>query len=174
MPLRTPITSPGLYCIIDILAGACPPPIERIVRKIINEGKRNKSKIEFDNSYFAIDDDIERLRQTNFGLKDSELAKHKNYLESKYPLLERLSNDLYLHLKIANGLYPQCETELIERRIHQKYAAGACYGILSLLERIFNHIGVSRDKHTNEIEHLRKELSSIKAWRDSDKKRFKF
>lgn len=44
-----------------------------------NEGERNKSRSEFDNTYFSIDDDIENLIDTNFGLKENELAKHARY-----------------------------------------------------------------------------------------------
>lgn len=45
-----------------------------------NEGKRNLSRVEFDNTYFAIDDDIERLISTNFGLSEEELEKYRSYL----------------------------------------------------------------------------------------------
>ena len=139
-----------------------------------NEGKRNQSRVEFDNTYFAIDDDIQTLIFHKFYLDEEELRKHGDYLERKMPLLEELSQALFLHLKFANGLYPTCKRELEERRMHQKYAAGACYGIVSLYERIFHHVGISVDKHTEEIKHIRKELNSIKAWRESDSKRFKF
>ena len=139
-----------------------------------NEGKRNLSRIEFDNTYFAIDDDIERLISTNFGLSGENLDRYGNYLRRKAPLLEKLSQSLYLHLKFANGLYPTCKAELEERRMHQKYAAGACYGIATIYERIFHHIGIDAEKHVEEAKHIRKELNSIKAWRESDAKRFRF
>jgi len=141
---------------------------------VTNEGKRNQSRVEFDNTYFAVDDDIENLITTNFGLKGEKLEKHRDYLKRKTPLLERLSQTLFIHLKMANGLYPTSKEQLDERLMHQKYAAGACYGIATLYERIFHHIGVSADKHTDEIKHIQKEINSIKAWRESDKKRFKF
>lgn len=139
-----------------------------------NEGKRNQSKIEFDNAYFAIDNDVERLISNNFGLHGKKLEKHADYLKRKAPLLETLSQQLFIHLKFANGLYPSCQAELEERRMHQKYAAGACYGIAALYEQIFNHTGASAEKHKEELRHVEKELHSIKAWRDSDNKRFKF
>lgn len=139
-----------------------------------NEGKRNLSRVEFDNTYFAIDDDIERLISTNFGLSEEELEKYRSYLNKKSETLERLSQSLFLHLKFANGLYPTCKAELEERRMHQKYAAGACYGIVTLYEHIFHHVGISADKHTDEIKRVQKELNSIKAWRESDNKRFRF
>ena len=139
-----------------------------------NEGERNKSRSEFDNTYFSIDDDIENLIDINFGLKENELAKHARYLKEKGSSLEQLSQILILHLKIANGLFPNDKEQLSERQTHQKIAAGACYGIATLYERIFHHIGISRDKHVNEIKHIKKELNSIKAWRESDRKRFKF
>lgn len=139
-----------------------------------NEGKRNLSRVEFDNTYFAIDDDIERLISTNFGLDSEKANRYRGYLDRKAPLLERLVQTLYIHLKMANGLYPTNKEQLEERQMHQKYAAGACYGIVTLYERIFHYIGVSRDKHIDEIKHVQKELNSIKAWRESDRKRFKF
>ena len=40
-----------------------------------NEGKRNVSRVEFDNTYFAIEDDIENLIATNFGLKGEKFRK---------------------------------------------------------------------------------------------------
>ena len=70
-----------------------------------NEGERNKSRSEFDNTYFYIDDDIENLIDTNFGLKENELAKYARYLKEKGSSLEKLSQILFLHLKIANGIY---------------------------------------------------------------------
>lgn len=139
-----------------------------------NEGNRNQSRLEFDNTYFAIDDDIETLISTNFGLSGDKLVKHQLYLSRKYPLLEKLSQTLFLHLKMANGLFQTCKEQLEERQMHQKLASGACYGIATLYERIFKHIGVPRDKHLDDIKHIQKELNSIKAWRESDKKRFKF
>lgn len=139
-----------------------------------NEGKRNPSRVEFDNTYFAIDDDIQTLISHKFYLDEEALRKRGDYLERKMPLLEELSQALFLHLKFANSLYPTCKRELEERRMHQKYAAGACYGIVSLYERIFHYVGISADKHTEEIQHIRKELNSIKSWRESDAKRFKF
>ena len=139
-----------------------------------NEGKRNQSRDEFDNTYFAIDDDIERLISNNFGLHTEEQQRYRGYLERKGVALERLSQNLFIHLKMANGLYPTSKEQLEERQMHQKYAAGICYGIVTLYERIFHHIGVNRDKYAEEIKHVQKEINSIKAWRDSDKKRFKF
>ena len=139
-----------------------------------NEGKRNQSKVEFDNTYFTIDDDIERLITNNFGLKGETLVQYRSYLDWKIPVLERLSQELFVHLKLANGLYPTSQAQLEERQMHQKYASGICYGIASLYERIFQHIGVERDKYIEEIKHVQKEINSIKAWRESDKKRFKF
>ena len=65
-----------------------------------NEGQRNQSRKEFDNTYFAIDDDIENLISNNFGLKAEKLDMHKAYLNRKTPLLERMSQTLFLHLKI--------------------------------------------------------------------------
>lgn len=139
-----------------------------------NEGKRSQSRVEFDNTYFAIDDDIERLISNNFGLKGDELERFKSYISRKSILLERMSQTLYVHLKMANGLYPTNKEQLAERQMHQKYAAGVCYGIVTLYERMFHHIGINRDKHIDEIKHVQKEINSIKAWRESDKKRFKF
>lgn len=141
---------------------------------MVPAGQRRTSRVEFDNTYFAIDEDIERLIETNFGLKGEQLERYKGYIERKSVLLEQLSQSLFLHLKIANGLYPQCVAHLDERRAHQKEASGICYGIAALYERIFHHIGISRDKHVQELEHIQKEINSIKAWRDSDTKRFKF
>lgn len=138
------------------------------------EGERNVSRVEFDNTYFAIDDDIEQLVSTNFGLRDEKLEEFKEYIEDKGELLKKLSQSLFVHLKFANGLFPNCQRELEERRMHQKYASGACYGIATLYERIFHHIGVSQEKHVNEVKHIKKELNSIKSWRESDSKRFKF
>ena len=111
------------------------------------------------------------LISNNFWLKGDALEKHKGYLKRKAPLLERLSHSLFLHLKLANGIFPTNQEQLAERQMHQKYAAGACYGIASLYEQIFRHIGIERDKHTDELKHVQKEINSIKAWRDSDKKR---
>ena len=139
-----------------------------------NEGKRNLSRVEFDNTYFAIDDDIERLISTNFGLSGEELERNRAYLNRKIPLLERLSQELFVHLKLANGLFPTNREQLDERQMHQKYASGACYGIVTLYERIFHHLRINIDKHTEEIKHVQKEINSIRAWRESDKKRFKF
>ena len=79
-----------------------------------------------------------------------------------------------MHLKLANGLYPTCKAQLEERQMHQKYAVGICYGIVTIYERIFRHIGISRDKHIDEIKHVQKEINAIKAWRESDRRRFKF
>lgn len=139
-----------------------------------NEGRRNVSRDEFDNTYFTIDDDIERLISNNFGLHGGELERNQKYLERKAKTLGALADMLFIHLKMANGLYPTSARQLDERQMHQKYAAGACYGILTLYERIFHHLGINRDKHTDEIKHVQKEINSIKAWRESDRKRFKF
>lgn len=142
--------------------------------RMTNEGKRNQSRLEFDNTYFAVDDDIESLISSNYGLSGEKLAKYQIYLNSKSQLLEKLSQTLFLHLKMANGLYPTCKEQLEERQMHQKLASGACYGIATLYERIFNHVGIPRDKHVDKIKHIQKEINSIKAWKESDKKRFKF
>ena len=139
-----------------------------------NEGKRNPSRIEFDHSGMVIEEDIDRLISTNFGLKGEKLEQHRKYLDREIPLLEELGRTLFLHLKLAYGMYPTCMTELEERRMHQKYAAGACYGIATLYERIFHYTGISADKHIEEIEHIRTELKAIKAWRENDRKRFRF
>lgn len=139
-----------------------------------NEGNRNQSRAEFDNTYFAVDDDIETLISINFSLNGAKLEQYKGYLSQKAHTLRKLSEILYVHLKMANGLYPTNKEQLEERQMHQKYASGACYAIVTLYERIFRHIGISRDKHTDEIKHIQKELNSIKSWRESDRKRFKF
>lgn len=141
---------------------------------MVNEGKRNISRVEFDNTYFVIEDDFENLLETNFGLKGEELERYRNYINRKSVLIERLLQNLFMHLKMANGLYPSCREQLVERQTHQKYASGFCYSIATMYERIFRHIGIAREKHTDELRHIQKEINSIKAWRDSDRKRFRF
>ena len=138
-----------------------------------HEGKRNKSRVEFDNTYNAIDEDIERLISNNFGLSEAELENNRRYLNRKSTQLETLSQNLFLHLKMANAIFPNNKAQLSERQMHQRYASGCCYGILSTYEQIFRHLSISQEKHVEEIKHLHKELNSIKARRDSDKQRFK-
>ena len=138
----------------------------------IPKNRRKQSKIEFENIYFKVADDIDNFLENSFGAKKEVLMENRRFVESKTFSLEKLSDILIYHIKIANSIYPQCLEELHARRVAMDNAIGTCYTILNLYQRILHKLKIPDDKHTGEIQNVALLINTLKSWRKSDN-RFK-
>jgi len=134
------------------------------------KSKRGKSKVEFEMIYFQLVDNIDNLLEHDFYADGVMAAKNRVFLNMRFQSLEKLTDDLLYHIKIANSIYPTCLTEWEERRVEIGKAIGTCYAILTHYQRVMIRLRVPDTKYTLDIENISRMINSLKAWRKSDNK----
>ena len=134
------------------------------------KSKRNKSGDEFEMILFQLVDGIDNLVEHDFYAEGMLAVKNKMFLDMRSRALEELTDKLVFYIKIANSIYPQCITELEERRVAQGKAIGTCYTILTNMQRIMMRLRIPDNKYTLDIQNVMRMINSLKAWRKSDNK----
>ena len=132
--------------------------------------KRKQSKIEFENIYFKLADNIDNLVEHDFYASKALADKNRVFLEIRCRTLEELTDTLLYHIKIANSIYPTCMTEWEERRTSIGKAIGTCYTILTHYQRIMVRLKIADNKYVDDITNIMRMINSLKAWRKSDNK----
>jgi len=120
--------------------------------------------------YFQLADGIDTLVEHRFFADGLLAEKNKVFLDIRSQTLERLTDDLLYHIKIANSIYPTCMTEWEERRTEIGKAIGTCYAIMTNLQRILIRLRVPDNKYTMDVKNIMRMINSLKAWRKSDNK----
>ncbi len=141
--------------------------MKSIIMSVV-KSKRNKSKIEFEQIYFQLADNIDNLVEHNFFAEHVLVEKNRVFIEMRSMTLEKLTDELLYHIKIANSIYPTCISEWEERRVSMGRAIGTCYAILTNYQRIMIRMRVPDNKYTTDIRNIMRMINSLKAWRKSD------
>ena len=132
------------------------------------KGKRNESKVEFDNLYINIYRDAVRLINNQFGANERTREIYATYIrEMSYKILD-LVVDIGMHIRIANSIYPKTRLEYETRRTEQGIAIGMCYNLLTQYQLVMYTLGAKDDKFRNESDLVIKEINCLKKWRTSD------
>ena len=134
----------------------------------VPKSKRKQSKVEFEMLIFKVCESVDRLVETRFSADPDELAANQIFISSRSANLERLTDSLIYHIKIANSIYPKCMAEWEERRVSIGKAVGTCYAILTNLQRVMIRLRVPDNRYTEDIKNVVKMINSLKAWRKSD------
>ena len=134
------------------------------------KSKRGESKVEFEQIYFQLADNIDNLVEHNFYAGDVLAEKNKVFIEARGSALEHLTDDLVYYIKIANSIYPTCMGEWEERRVTIGKAIGVCYAILTHYQRVMIRLRVSDEKYAEDVRNIARMINSLKAWRKSDNK----
>ena len=134
------------------------------------KSKRSKSSIEFERLYFLMTDGMDNLVQHDFWAEGLLAEKNRKFLDARANTLQKLTDDLLFHIKVANSIYPTCMLELEERRLSMDRAIGTCFTILTCLQRIMQRLRIPDNKYTLDITNIQKLINSLKAWRKSDNK----
>ena len=132
------------------------------------KSKRNQSKVEFEQIYFQLADGIDTLVEHQFFAEGLLADKNRMFLTTRSETLERLTDEILYHIKIANSIYPTCMAEWEERRLSIGKAVGACYAILTNLQRIMVRLRIHDNKYTLDVKNIIRMINSLKAWRKSD------
>ena len=74
------------------------------------------------------------------------------------------------HVFIANSIYPTCEEEYIQRRLHQDEAIGQCYRLTQELQYAIETLPVDVNTYLQFGEAIQTEINLIKGWRKADNK----
>ena len=127
------------------------------------KSKRSKSKIEFEMIYFKLADGVDNLVSQGFYAENAILQNNKWFANARFQALQKLTDDLLYHIKIANSIYPTCMAELEERRLSMDKAIGICYAILTNYQRIMDRLRVPDNKYTLDIKNVVRMISSLKA-----------
>lgn len=135
-------------------------------------GKRNTSKVEFDNTYFQLYKDAVRLINCQFGANERVKENYALYIKTISHEILDLAANIGKHIKIANSIYPQTRLEYETRRTNQGIAIGLCYDLLTQYQLIMFVLGIKDNKYCNETKTITKEINCLKRWRTSDN-RFK-
>lgn len=119
-------------------------------------------------NYFNLADGLDNLIENYFWADYDVIQQHKLFIKSRAEAIERLTDELVYHIKIANSIYPTCNAELEERRVEMGKAVGSCYAILTNLQRVMMRLRIPDNKYTNDVKNVTKMINSLKAWRKSD------
>ena len=133
----------------------------------VPKSKRKQSNVEFEMLIFKVCESVDRLVETRFSADPDELAANQIFISSRSTNLERLTDSLIYHIKVANSIYPKCMAEWEERRVSIGKAVGTCYAILTNLQRVMIRLRVPDNKYTDDIKNVIKMINSLKAWRKS-------
>jgi hypothetical protein len=71
---------------------------------------------------------------------------------------------------IANSIYPTCQEELNQRRLHQDEAIGQCYRLTQELQYAIETLPVDVNTYLQFGEAIQTEINLIKGWRKADNK----
>lgn len=141
--------------------------------------QRRTSSVEFDNTYFKIYADCILITRNNFSPRNNELkTEYAEYISCmKEKVLETVC-DIGKNIRIANSIYPIPDTATFQsdyetRRKHQNIAIGLCFDLLTKYQLVMKTLQVPDNKYVNEIKNIMHEINCLKAWRSSDKKRYK-
>ena len=74
------------------------------------------------------------------------------------------------HVYIANSIYPTCQEELTQRRLHQDEAIGQCYRLMQELQYSIETLPVDVNVYLRFADDIQTEINLIKGWRKSDNK----
>lgn len=132
------------------------------------KSKRGKSKVEFEMIYFQLADGIDNLVEHDFFAEGVLAIKNRKFLDIRCETLERLTDELLYHIKIANSIYPTCMTEWEARRLTIGKAIGVCYALLTNIQRMMQRLRIAGDRYVSYIESIGRMINSLKAWRKSD------
>ena len=86
--------------------------------------------------------------------------------KSRFSSIRSIVREVY----IANSIYPTCEDELVERRIHQDLAVGYCYDLTQELQYAIETLPVDVNTYLRFGDMIQTEINLIKGWRKSDNK----
>ena len=136
----------------------------------VPKSKRSQSKVEFEMIFFQVADGVDNLVEHQFFAEGLLAEKNKVFMDIRCQTLERLTDDLLYHIKIANSIYPQCMAEWEERRVEIGKAIGCCFAILTNLQRIMTRLRIPDNKYTLDIKNIARMINSLRAWRKSDNK----
>lgn len=134
------------------------------------KSKRSQSNVEFEMIYFQLADGIDTLVEHQFFAEGDLAVKNRVFLDMRCQTLERLTDDLLYHIKIANSMYPTCMSEWEERRVSIGKAIGSCYAILTNLQRIMQRLRIADNRYTLDVRNIMRMVNSLNAWRKSDNK----
>lgn len=138
----------------------------------VPKGKRNESKVEFDNTYCQLYKDAVRLINCQFGASEKVRESYTLYIQEMSRKILDLVVEIGKHIRIANSIYPQTRMEYETRRTEQGIAIGLCFDLLTQYQLIMYTLGAKDNKYVNEAKTLIKEINCLKKWRTSDN-RFK-
>lgn len=138
----------------------------------IPKGKRNESKVEFDNTYYKLYKDAVRLTACQFGASESAKQEYALYIQEMSRAILTTVSDIGRHIRIANSIYPTTRGEYEVRRTEQGIAIGLCFDLLTKYQLAMMVLGVKDNKYCNEVDAIAREINCLKKWRTSDN-RFK-
>ena len=138
----------------------------------VDKVDRKESKVEFDNAYFKVFDDAVELIKNNFGADKERREWYKDFIRVMSSEILRIATRLGTHIRIANSIYPKYQSELEARRLEQDKAIGLCFDLLTKYQITMHKLRIKDDKYVIEIKNIIHEINCLKAWRDSDSKRF--
>lgn len=101
---------------------------------------------------------------------EKEMAFVTWYIEDERKAVIDCIRGITKEVYIANSIYPTCEMELKERRLHQELALGHCYTLTQELQYAMETLPVDVNKYIRFAEMINKEIKLIKSWRKSDNK----
>jgi hypothetical protein len=102
--------------------------------------------------------------------KEKTEAFHDWYIVEQRETIMRCLRRINQHIFMANSIYPQYESELIERRIEQDRAIRECNVLIQELQYIINTLPVDVNKYVRFSDAIQREINLIKGRRKSDNK----
>ena len=92
------------------------------------------------------------------------------FVNDERKVITECLRDITKEVYIANSIYPTCQEELTQRRLHQETALGHCYRLTQELQYAIETLPVDVDTYLQFGEAIQKEINLIKGWRKSDNK----
>lgn len=97
----------------------------------IPKGKRNKSKVDFDDLFFKVANNTANVVENHFGIDEVEYMRHRMYIDYKGAELLQLVNHILRYIRMANA-FPTCRKEYETRR-----DCNACRRTIVTMDKLF-------------------------------------
>lgn len=116
-------------------------------------------------------EELDEAEKRNYDrLKARWAAFDEWFIEDERKVVIDAIRSIVREVYIANSIYPTCEDELVERRIHQDLAVGYCYDLTQELQYAIETLPVDVNTYLRFGDMIQTEINLIKGWRKSDNK----
>lgn len=104
--------------------------------------------------------------------KEQWMEFYKELIKDERKAILDFMRNIGKEIQFANAIYPMCQEELTDRRLHQELAIGYCHTLISEMQHAIETLPVNVNSYARFANMADKQIKLLQNWRKSDN-RFK-